>query len=258
LKASVTEDRAREGLDAERTIMRLDVEGGAANSSGSYDHTTVAFIRALTDPAESPGVSLPAAGYTHQDAGVPEDSALTWQYYTWQHDSTTLDVLAVRSAVVYRQPALQTDVMLDVQTATHTLVLALSADDDYGFARLRYDPLAAAWDVDSAYQHRLRLASAQPVGREEPAGPGPFHLDQNTPNPFRDTTEIRYALADAGPVQLVVYDVSGREVARLVDAWQTAGVYRVLWDARGVASGVYLGRLVTDRFSATRRMIVRK
>ena len=88
--------------------------------------------------------------------------------------------------------------------------------------------------------------------------PTRFRLDQNTPNPFSATTEIDYALPSAAPVLLVVYDVTGREVARLVDAWQPPGAYRVTWDARHLASGVYLCRLTTGSFTTARQMVLQK
>jgi hypothetical protein len=72
-----------------------------------------------------------------------------------------------------------------------------------------------------------------------------FRLEQNYPNPFNPETTIRYAI----PVEkynytsLRVYDLLGREVAVLVDAWQAPGSYSVTFDARGLASGVYLYRL---------------
>ena len=125
-------------------------------------------------------------------------------------------------------------------------------------ARLRYDTLAEAWHVDPDYQHALRLRAVQSTRREAAPVPVRFHLDQNTPNPFTETTEIRYTLAQAASVQLTVYDVEGRVVARLVEAWQKAGSYRLTWDARGLSSGVYLCRLSAGAFTTTRQMVLRK
>ena len=167
-------------------------------------------------------------------------------------------MLAVRSAAVYRQPELRRQQQLVIDAPDRTLTLDFPAEADYGFARLRYDSATEAWRIDPAYRLHLSLRSAQPVAREEPALPARFRLDQNTPNPFSATTEIHYALPSAAPVLLVVYDLNGREVARLVDAWQTPGTYRVTWDARHLASGVYLCRLTTGSFTTARQMVLRK
>jgi hypothetical protein len=78
--------------------------------------------------------------------------------------------------------------------------------------------------------------------------PGTYALDQNYPNPFNPVTVIEYALHEPARALLRVYDLSGREVATLVDGDRIAGRYRVSWDGRQgggipVASGVYVYRL---------------
>ncbi len=258
LKTTTAADRAREPFDGERDIVRLDVEGGPPGASAARDHTTVAFLRALLNDGDDLDATRPMAARAHQQAGVPEDSALTWRYYTWQHDDATLDVLAVRAAAVHRQPTLRADETLTVDTPTHTLTLDFPAGDDYGFARLRYDTLAEAWHVDPAYHLGLRLRAVQPVARETSTLPTGFALHPNIPNPFTGATEISYTLTRTAPVRLVVYDVNGREVARLVDARQGAGSYRVTWNAEGLASGVYLCRLTAGTFTTTQQMVLRK
>jgi hypothetical protein len=64
------------------------------------------------------------------------------------------------------------------------------------------------------------------------------------PNPFNPRTNIRFALAEAGPAQLTVHDIAGRRVATLLDTHLTAGEHNLEWDGRGsggekLASGVY-------------------
>jgi hypothetical protein len=71
----------------------------------------------------------------------------------------------------------------------------------------------------------------------------------NYPNPFNPQTTIRYQLSASGVVRLTIYDMLGREVARLVNAVQPIGSYSVDWNGRGVASGVYLARLTVSNES---------
>ncbi len=77
-----------------------------------------------------------------------------------------------------------------------------------------------------------------------------------TPNPFNATTQIKYTLPQAGRVSLRVYDVTGREVAVLVDAVMTAGEQRVTFEGRGLASGIYFVRLDGGGTSVTRKILL--
>jgi hypothetical protein len=90
-----------------------------------------------------------------------------------------------------------------------------------------------------------------------------YALEQNFPNPFNPSTIIRYALPEGGPVSLTIFDVTGREVARLVNDTQPAGSYEVRFDAAavrrgGLASGVYFYRVQAGNFHETRKMLLVK
>jgi hypothetical protein len=73
--------------------------------------------------------------------------------------------------------------------------------------------------------------------------PKEFALAQNYPNPFNPTSTIGYDLPRESRVSLIVYNVLGQEVMKLVDAEQGAGRYTVTVDGRGLASGVYIYRI---------------
>jgi hypothetical protein len=86
-------------------------------------------------------------------------------------------------------------------------------------------------------------------------------LDQNVPNPFNPVTTIRYRLPDAGFVSLGVFDVTGKEVARLVEGRQNAGLHTIEWKGcdgggRPAASGVYFCRITFGKESINRKMIL--
>jgi formylglycine-generating enzyme required for sulfatase activity len=83
------------------------------------------------------------------------------------------------------------------------------------------------------------------------------------PNPFNPATTLRYELAEVGPAQLAIYDVSGAMVRRLVSGWQAAGAYTVVWDGRDeggrpVASGLYLGCLDSGRMRQAHKLMLLK
>lgn len=87
---------------------------------------------------------------------------------------------------------------------------------------------------------------------------GDVIINQNYPNPFNPTTQIRFTLLKPNHVTLVVYDMLGREVARLADEHMAAGYHTVTWNASGKASGVYIYRLTAGTTVQVERMILMK
>jgi len=83
-------------------------------------------------------------------------------------------------------------------------------------------------------------------------------LEQNFPNPFNPTTNIRYSIAEQTQVQLIVYDTVGKEVAILVDKVKNPGNYVVLFDASYLSSGVYLYQLRAGEHMETKRLVLVK
>lgn len=84
--------------------------------------------------------------------------------------------------------------------------------------------------------------------------PRAYRLHANHPNPFNAATEISYEIPHAGPVELKVYDLLGREVSALVHGWQAAGIYRVPFEAKDLPSGIYFYQLRAEGFVDTRKM----
>jgi hypothetical protein len=101
-----------------------------------------------------------------------------------------------------------------------------------------------------------RFNEVTDVGEPRPAVPAEFALEQNYPNPFNPSTSIRFQLAEQGWVTLAVYDLLGREIAVLVDGQKPAGIYAVEFDARTLASGMYVYRLSAGSFTQARKMML--
>ncbi len=85
--------------------------------------------------------------------------------------------------------------------------------------------------------------------------PDEFALKQNYPNPFNPLTRIRYDISEPVHVELNVYNYLGQKVESLVNEEQPAGRYEVIFDARHIASGLYIYRLQTGDHVITRTMI---
>jgi len=95
--------------------------------------------------------------------------------------------------------------------------------------------------------------TASGIAAEEPAaGPG---LRLRVPNPFTPGAALSFHLAQAGPVELQLFDLPGRLVYSTHRSIAAAGAYRVGLDAAGLGSGVYLCRLRTSEGVATQRIL---
>lgn len=94
--------------------------------------------------------------------------------------------------------------------------------------------------------------------------PKEFSLGTNRPNPFNPTTQIAYDVPEPAHVTLILYNVLGQEIIRLVDEQKQPGRYVTTWTGknstgRTVASGIYLYRMATSSgFTAQRRMTLLK
>jgi len=123
------------------------------------------------------------------------------------------------------------------------------------------------------FSSKSRLVDQSPV---EPVGAGSqvsqvipieYALSQNTPNPFRGRTEIRFGLPERSQVRLSIYDIAGREVVSLAAGDWDAGFHAVSWSGRGeggevARAGVYFVRIAARsldsgrQFTSQRKMIL--
>lgn len=117
-------------------------------------------------------------------------------------------------------------------------------------------PDGTVYIVDS-YNHRVQMFGLSVAGAPMPDRLEPIAIRSVHPNPFRGSTLISLTLAARCEVTLGIWDIAGREVARLVEGQNLeAGVHDIRFDSRGLSSGVYLCRLRAADVVATRRMIV--
>ncbi len=88
--------------------------------------------------------------------------------------------------------------------------------------------------------------------------PREFSLEQNYPNPFNPITNVKIQMSKAGFVSLKVLDITGKEVAVLVNREMNAGVYSIDFDAGNLGSGIYFYRMDSGEFSETKKMTLIK
>jgi len=116
------------------------------------------------------------------------------------------------------------------------------------------------WDVIPNTGHGTLTCCTEAVAVDDEAArkPQTFALNQNYPNPFNPETVISFSIPKTEEVSLVVYNLIGEEVARLIDESKHSGNYTVEWNASNVASGIYFYRLQAGDFVLTRKMVLLK
>ncbi len=133
------------------------------------------------------------------------------------------------------------------------------------------------YELDSETTRMIELykitvinANVTDVQTQPSAVPEFYLTTQNYPNPFNGPTIIEYRLAETSEVELVIYDLHGREVVTLLHGIRKAGRHRINWDGTGhggvqVSSGIYFYRITafssqlpSQLFSVTKRMIYLK
>jgi len=91
-----------------------------------------------------------------------------------------------------------------------------------------------------------------------------FALSANYPNPFNPSTTIGYSIAQPGNVDIVVYDMMGREINNLVSSYHdNAKSYSVVWngltnDGVEASAGVYIYKMTSGDFVQTNKMLLVK
>lgn len=148
---------------------------------------------------------------------------------------------------------------------THTSNVVKSLPDSFTWIPptgtgqpLTVNVVIAVSQFDTRLPSRITLTSGLLGVAPQPA---PFHLYESRPDPFDRSTFINYSLAEAGPVDLTIADVSGRTVRHLEHGRREAGSWQVEWDGRDdsgtrVAPGVYFERLRTAHGTAATRVVV--
>jgi hypothetical protein len=122
---------------------------------------------------------------------------------------------------------------------------------DTGDPNLSPDPDGTVADIGAFYHSQLSAETP-------PLAPQTFALLQNYPNPFNSRTQIRFELPRAGQVELAVFDVTGRQAAKLLSGPLSGGPHELSFDARNLAGGIYFYRLSSGDFSQTRKMVLLK
>ncbi len=118
--------------------------------------------------------------------------------------------------------------------------------------------------IDTTWSDTLSLTITVTLEIAEELGvPTAFALHPAYPNPFNPSTTLRFDMPVAADVTIIVYDLLGREVVRLMEGHLEPGYHQVLWggrtaNGRGVPTGIYIASLVTPEYANSIKMVLLK
>ena len=127
-------------------------------------------------------------------------------------------------------------------------VSSLFKTDNYLFAN----------SINGIWKRSLSEITSVDRDRTSRGIPNQFYLSQNYPNPFNPTTKINYSVPVSGNISLKVYNVLGQEVKTIFEGYKQAGNYEVTFNGSGLASGVYLYRLQSEKVSIFKKFVLLK
>ena len=125
---------------------------------------------------------------------------------------------------------------------------------DAGNPNSSFDPDSTVADMGAYYFDQSLDVEENPLNLK----PLTFCLYPPYPNPFNNTVFLEMQIPVSGNLRLSVYDITGREVATLVNGHLSLGQHSVVWDADDLSSGVYFVRLETGDFTQTQKLLLIK
>jgi len=100
-----------------------------------------------------------------------------------------------------------------------------------------------------------KVTSGTIVYEQQKSQPVSFELYQNYPNPFNSTTTIRYYLPSYERVRIKVYNITGQEIATLIDGTIGPGYHEVKWNVEDMSSGLYIYRMTAGKFTQAKTLV---
>ncbi len=122
-------------------------------------------------------------------------------------------------------------------------------DSDLSASTAYYRLKQIDFDGTSTYSNTVEVNNALPTS---------FALEQNFPNPFNPTTNIKFSLPEAQNVSLKVFNMLGQEVVTLVNEFRNAGVYEVSFNANNLPTGTYFYSITAGEFTSVKKMLLIK
>ncbi|MBL7014321.1 MAG: T9SS type A sorting domain-containing protein, partial [Candidatus Marinimicrobia bacterium] len=147
---------------------------------------------------------------------------------------------------------------------SETAYISPTDEKEIIFSMQSLDRNNASIDVGyKIYDQNNQIISSGRKMVEVIAIPDDYALHQNYPNPFNPTTRINYDVPEDGQLQMVIYDLMGREVVTLLNQTQKAGYHHILWNGlnnqgNAISAGMYFCQLRGKNYTKTIKMLLLK
>ncbi len=199
-----------------------------------------AFLLLFVCRAGSTTRTVQAAGFSFTPASLNANvgDTVKWVWVSGIHTTTSTTIPS---------GAVSWDAPLDVNNTSYTYVITQPGHYDY--ICFFHQTFGMVGEINAA------PSGIKPAGTTIPET---FALEQNFPNPFNPSTNIRFDIPKPSEVELSVYNLIGELQAVLYSGTLDAGIYTADWDASEFPSGVYLYILRTREFSESKRMVLIK
>ncbi|MGE5498384.1 MAG: T9SS type A sorting domain-containing protein, partial [Syntrophothermus sp.] len=214
--------------------QRLYCKIRSANTSGFSSYSVpISFITLLKPPADLTAKLI-----------IPDNIELSWRS----------DSHSAKGFIVERQSG--TDEYQTIDSAGMKTFSFLDTTAQPGIL-YKYRVKSFNEAAVSLYSNEIRFSYITSVS-DASSSDYTYSLQQNHPNPFNNRTVISYSLRDQSYVKLKIYDLTGREVASLVEKFQNPGSYTILFDASALPSGLYLYIINAGSFIAVKKLLILK
>jgi hypothetical protein len=253
--------------------VRITVAGTSSKVAGELVNSSGSVVAVINSTSTNPFIlTAPSAGIYKVNAGYKSPSR------RW--DSTTVDVSLPVELISFNASANGSAVSLSWATATELNNNGFEIERKFGSGN--WEPIGFVKGAGTTtsttnytfsdrnisskttYSYRLKqldfdgTLSYSKVVQVSTNLISTFELCQNYPNPFNPNSMINFSIPSSGLVTLKVYDLIGKEVAVLLNEVKEPGTYNVNFNAENLSSGIYLYKLQTGIYAATRKMILLK
>ncbi len=203
----------------------------------------------------------------------PGSKSIRINYYSYPENIGTLDILQSK---VYNNVSPDDSIKFDYAYAvkpgySDRMRVKLSTDGGITFPIIIFDKagsvLATAPDIGSSFTPTssqwgtfgVKVGNVTGINPPGEGGiPLTYELKQNYPNPFNPSTSISFSLPVKSLVKLVVYDILGKEISKLVNKHLKPGSYNITFNGSNLPSGVYFYKLISGSYIETKKMLMVK